>query len=114
MPIVMKPTEEIKARLGINKNGEVQNFFTNSCVKRMAKYIPYDNGVLRTAKYIGSDYVIYTSPYARYQYYGIRQDGTHKVKHYTTPGTGTKWDRRMWSAEGDTVMKELQNYVGGK
>ena len=32
--------------------------------------------------------IIWREPYAQYQERGERADGTHVVKHYTTPGTG--------------------------
>ena len=114
MPVKLKPTSVIKARLGIEPNGKVQHFFTNTCYKHMDKYVPMDMGNLRTIVNIQSDSITYESPYAKYQYFGIREDGTHKVKHYTTPGTGTYWDKRMWSAEGQDVVREVQNYFGGK
>ena len=80
----------------------------------MDKYVPMDVGNLRTIVDIQANSITYESPYARYQYYGIREDGTHKVRHYTTPGTGPYWDKRMWSAEGQNVVNEVQNYIGGR
>lgn len=116
MPVNLKPTSEIKARLGLDPNGRVQIFFTNTCYKHMDKYVPMDEGNLRTNVDIEADYIVYNSPYAEYQYYGMRKDGTHKVQNYTTPGTGTYWDKRMKSAEMQDVVKEVQDYVnrGGK
>lgn len=110
----LKPISVIKARLGLQPNGPVQRFFTNTCYKHMDKYVPMDKGDLRTNVLIGWDTITYESPYARYQYYGIRNDGSHKVRKYTTPGTGPYWDKRMWSAEKNIVISEVQNYVGGK
>lgn len=114
MPVKLKPTSVIKTRLGIEPNGRVQKFFTNTCYKHMDKYVPMDEGNLRTNVSIDSDSITYESPYARYQYYGVREDGTHKVVHYTTPGTGSYWDKRMVSAEMQDVVEEVQNYIGGK
>lgn len=116
MPVKMQPTSVIKARLGIDPNGKVQKFFTNTCYKHMDKYVPKDEGNLRTIVDIQSNTITYESPYARYQYYGMRDDGTHIVKNYTTPGTGPYWDKRMVSAEMQDVVKEVQDYVnrGGK
>lgn len=112
MPVTIKPTSTIKARLGIEPNGRVQKFLTNTCYKHMDKYVPMDKGNLRTIVDIGNNTITYESPYAEYQYYGIRKDDTHKVKNYTTPGTGTYWDRRMVSAEMPEVIKEVQDYIG--
>lgn len=114
MPVKLKPTSTIKARLGIEPNGRVQRFFTNTCYKHMDKYVPQDNGDLRTVVDIQPDSITYESPYAEYQYYGMRKDGTHVVKNYTTPGTGPYWDKRMVSAEMQDVVKEVQDYIGGK
>lgn len=114
MPVEIKPTSEIKARLGLEPNGKVQKFFTNTCYKKMDKYVPKDNGDLRTNVDIQPDSITYEMPYARYQYYGVREDGTHQVQNYTTPGTGPYWDKRMVSAEMQDIEKEVQNYIGGK
>ena len=114
MPVKMQPTSEIKARLGIEPNGRVQKFFTNTCYKHMDKYVPMDEGNLRANVSINNDSITYESPYARYQYYGIREDGTHEVKNYTTPGTGPYWDKRMVSAEMEDIVREVQSYIGGK
>ena len=110
MPIKLKPTSVIKARLGLEPKGKVQQFFTNTCYKHMDKYVPMDQGDLRTIVDIQANYIVYDSPYAEYQYHGMRKDGTHVVEHYTTPGTGTYWDKRMVSAEIDDVVKEVQDY----
>lgn len=114
--VVMKPTSQIKARLGIQPNGQVQKFFTNECYRYMDKYVPMDLGNLRQVVRIQTDSITYESPYAKYQYNGERADGTHKVANYTTPGTGPKWDERMKSAEMDDLIKEVQDYIdrGGK
>ena len=114
MPVKIKPTSQIKARLGIEPNGRVQKFFTNTCRKHMDKYVPKDKGDLRTIVDIQADSITYESPYAKYQYYGMREDGSRVVKNYTTPGTGTYWDKRMVSAEMQDVVKEVQDYVGGR
>ena len=114
MAVKMKPINVIKARLGIEPNGRVQRFFTNTCYKHMDKYVPMDNGDLRTNVDVGIDTIIYESPYAHAQYIGIVNGS--KVQHYTTAGTGPYWDKRMVSAEMQDVVKEVQDYVkrGGK
>ena len=111
MPVKMKPTSVIKARLGLEPNGRVQQFFTNTCYKHMDKYVPMDEGNLRSNVDIQPDHITYESPYAHVQYVGYTKG---PVKNYTTPGTGPYWDKRMVSAEMSQVVKEVQNYVGGK
>lgn len=105
----MKPISQIKADLGINPNGRVQAFFTDICIKHMDKYVPKDTGMLREniSKTINS--VTYESPYAHAQYIGEIKGSP--VRNYTTPGTGSYWDKRMWTAEKQDVINEVQNYV---
>lgn len=117
--VKMQPTSVIKVNLGLQKGGPVHKFFTDTCYRYMDKYVPKRHGNLRTivAYGIEGDKIIYLQEYAGYQYYGQRRDGTHKVKKYTTPGTGPYWDKRMWSAEKDKVIEEVQDYIkkyGGK
>ena len=107
----IKPVSQIKAKLGIEPNGRVQKFFTNTCYKHMDKYVPMRTGDLRTNVNIEENSITYQSPYAHAQYVGVT---TGEVKNYTTPGTGPYWDKRMKSAEMKQVVKEVQNYVGGK
>ena len=111
MSVRMKADSVIIANLGLQPNGPVQKFFTSSCAKHMNKYIPKNEGNLRINHTIYDDKIVYESPYARYQYYGVREDGTHKVENYTTPGTGPYWDKRMWSAEKEQVVAETQKFV---
>lgn len=115
MPIKLQPTSVIKARLGIEPNGRVQKFFTNTCYKHMDKYVPMSDleskGDLRTVVDIKPNSITYESPYAHAQYIGYTKG---PVRNYTTPGTGPYWDKRMVSAEMQDVIKEVQDYIGGK
>ena len=114
MPVKMKPTSVIKANLGIEPNGRVQKFFTNTCYRYMDKYVPKDTGALRETVTIDSNSITYEQPYAHAQYIGEVNGGT--VVKYTTPGTGPYWDERMKSADMQNVVAEVQNFVnkGGK
>lgn len=114
MPVKMQPTSVIKVNLGIEPNGKVQKFFTNTCYRYMDKYIPKDNGLLREIVTLTSNSITYEQEYAHAQYIGEVNGG--KVVNYTTPGTGPYWDKRMVSAEIQDVIAEVQNYVnkGGK
>ena len=114
MRVNMKPAGVIEARLGIQPNGPAHAFFTNSCYNHMDRYVPYkphQGDHLRENVEIETNYIKYNMPYANYQYYGVRQDGTHEVKNYTTEDTGPYWDRVMWSVEKDDVINEVQNYI---
>ena len=110
MKFKMKPTSVIKADLGINPGGRIHAFFTETCYKRMDKYVPKRTGTLRDNVDVLTDKIIYKSdPYAIIQYYGIIWG--HPVQNYTEPGTGPYWDKRMWSAEKYDVVKEVQKEI---
>ena len=110
MPVKMNPTSVIKARLGITPDGRVQKFFTSTCAKKMDRYVPYREGLLSEYHIYGTE-IWYEQPYARYQYHGQREDGSHKVHNYTTPGTGPYWDKVMWTAHGEDIIKQTQKLV---
>lgn len=79
----LNPISRIKAKLGINANGRVQRFFTDTCDKHMDKYIPKDLGLLRTNKNKEVKSITYESPYAHAQYIGEVHGSP--VQNYTTP-----------------------------
>lgn len=87
----------------------MQRFFTDTCYKYMNKYVPKDTGNLRDNVDKGADYITYESPYAHAQYIGEVHGSL--VRNYTTPGTGSYWDKKMVSAEMNDVIKEVQEYV---
>ena len=70
--VTMKPVNTILTRLGVDKNGEVQRFVTNTINRRITRYMPFRTGVLATKlKMVKSATEIEVlGPYARYQYYG--------------------------------------------
>lgn len=104
----LDPISTIKADLGIEPNGRVQRFFTDTCANHMDKYIPKDIGNLRDIKTLRPNSITYESNYAHAQYIGYTKG---PVRNYTTPGTGPYWDERMKSAEMQDVIKEVQEYV---
>lgn len=105
----MKPIGVIKADLGINAGGRVQQFLTDTCAKHMDKYVPRDEGNLRDNISKTTNSITYESPYAHAQYIGVVHGSP--VRNYTTPGTGPYWDKKMVSAEMEVVVKEVQEYV---
>lgn len=116
MTLYINSLDKIKKKLKIDDNGEAQAFMTETCYKHMNKYVPKRDDNLRTIVDIKTNSITYESNYAEYQYLGQREDGSHQVKNYTTPGTGSYWDRRMISAEKNDVIKEVQDFInhGGK
>jgi hypothetical protein len=124
MSVQFKPLSTIKVDLGIQEGGPVHKFFTNTCYLHMDKYVPFDSGDLASTVSISNDgkYIIYNMPYASYQWRGEREDGSHKINEENRnrsmhPLATSHWDKKMITAEGDDVIKEVADYMrkhGGK
>lgn len=101
--------EGIKVDLGLNEGGRVQKFLVDSCANHMDKYVPMDTGALSGNILKTNHSVIYTVPYATYQYFGVSKNGKplkySKEKHAYA---GPYWDKRMKSAELQDVIAEVQ------
>ena len=83
------------------------------------KFVPYSGGSVTSAGGLresgkvtkgksGALYLVWDSVYALYQWFGIRADGTHKVRNYTTPGTGKQWVEAARNQYGDRWHAILQ------
>lgn len=76
----------------IGKMNSALGIMANTILKESQAKVPRKSGSLaKNARVvIGSKKaaVIYPAPYGGYQERGQRYDGTHKVRNYTTPGTG--------------------------
>ena len=135
--VTMQPTSVIKTRLGIQKGGPAHAFLTQSCYKHMSSFVPGGpSGIINQIIDISIDKIVYQHPGAHYLYTGIlyvdpkykkgafyssdygywSRPGITKVSggrplNYHTPGTGSQWDKRMWTSQGDTVISEVQKYI---
>ncbi len=54
-------------------------------------------------------HIIWQEPYAQYQERGMRADGSHVVKHYTTPGTGKEFAKN--AVKKVVTPKTLADYM---
>lgn len=114
--------DKIKRRLNIQNGGPAHAYFTELCYKKMDRFVPMSAGMskgsLRNNVSITVDSITYESNYASYQYFGKRKDGSHVVRNYTTPGTGSYWDKKMITANMNEIVSEVGNYIkthgGGK
>lgn len=112
---MLPPVSIIELNLGINPGGRVQKQFVDACQRRMDKYIPFrpgqEGGSLRLKHIKDGKSITYIMPYAHAQYVGFT---TGPVRNYTTPGTGPYWDKKMLSAERESLVKEVQEYIRRK
>lgn len=82
-------------------------------VYRARMTVPYKTGALSQSGRVDetsglSRTVRFALPYAGYQERGMRLDGSHVVRNYTTPGTG----RRYLQTAAETTVKEgIKKYL---
>lgn len=73
----------------------------------MHPLIPYRQGDLRNNISLNFDAtkLIYYAPYAKAQFYGIVGPNHTPVRHYTTDGTGKRWDLKGKAMYGKDWVK---------
>ena len=82
-------------------NDNVKLFMADTCFRRMVKFVPWREGVLATTVSVEPGKVTYEVPYAHKQYTQNKGRGLR----------GAYWDRRMKSAEGNAVAKEVEAFI---
>ena len=109
----MDPTQKILLKRYLNKNGKAQAFFTKTCEMHMNKYVPFLTGNLKDITCtVKTKQIVYNAPYSRKVYYTNKGNGKQGTSHGGL--RGRYWDKRMMSSEGNTIVKEVANFVGGR
>ena len=133
--------DALEAR-GLKPGGKVQKFIDSEVIRLCDPKVPFATGVLKhsaiTASVIGQGMVVYSTPYARYLYYGQvygpnipRYEAGElagfwsppgKKKHPTgrkltyngAPERGALWFERMKAARGDDIIRGAAALAGGR
>ena len=82
-------------------NDNVKLFMADTCFRRMVKFVPWRECILATTVSVEPGKVTYEVPYAHKQYTQNKGRGLR----------GAYWDRRMKSAEGNAVAKEVEAFI---
>lgn len=121
---------------------KAQKFIDSECIRQMKPYTPFRTGMLERSAtlgtVIGSGRIVYTSHYARYQYYGvvygpnipIYENGilvgfrSPKQKHKTNrmltyskarhPQAQRLWFETMKKKHGEAILRGAAAIAGGK
>lgn len=124
MAVIVK-TDRQKMQRVIGKASELAAYaLAEQMLADSEKYVPYSAGSSQSAGNLresgkivqgeqGSLYLVWDAVYALYQWYGVRADGTHRVQHYTTPGTGKQWVETARAQYGDRWHKIVQKEFSG-
>lgn len=106
-----------------NASGKASYALAEQMLADSEKFVPYSGGSSQSAgglresghvvqgESTNNFYIVWDLVYALYQWFGVRADGTHKVKNYTTPGTGKQWVEKAREQNGerwrDIAQKEF-------
>lgn len=73
--------------------------------KKLQPYVPEREGILKGAISNSKPWLlVYSTPYARYQYNGVSKGG--KTLHYSKPTASSKWDKKLNKAEFVRTLTE--------
>ncbi len=109
MAVIVK-TDKAKWIGAINAASELASYaLAEQMLADSEKYVPYSAGSTQSAGGLrdsgrvergegGRMYLVWDTVYALFQWFGVRADGTHRVQHYTTAGTGTQWVEKARAA----------------
>ena len=113
-------TRKILESRGLGATNKARKYLASEIVRLSDPYVPFQQGMLKNQKQIASDgsQIVYTSPYAHYQYYGEVMAG-RAPKHYTgralkyngAPMRGAFWTERMLIDKGREVKKNVERYI---
>ena len=124
MAVIVK-TDRQKMRRMIGQASEQAAYaLAEQMLADSEKFVPYSAGSSQSAGNLresgkvtkgenGVFYLVWDTVYALYQWYGVRADGSHKVQHYTTPGTGKQWVEAARAQYGDRWQKIVQKEFSG-
>lgn len=109
MAVIVK-TDKAKWIGAINAASDLASYaLAERMLADSEKYVPYSAGSSQSAGGLresgkvergesGRMYLVWDTVYALFQWFGVRADGTHRVRHYTTAGTGTQWVEKARAA----------------
>ncbi|MBS7225373.1 MAG: hypothetical protein KH050_08545 [Clostridiaceae bacterium] len=128
-------SQEILKKRGMGASDRTRLFLANEVARLCDPYVPMNQGTLKNTHVIarGGRQLIYTMPYAHYQYEGkvygpnipLKDGGfispiapkhpTGKALTYQgAPMRGAHWDKRMKADRMDDLVQSVANHVGGK
>lgn len=119
MPVEVKTNRSAWKRAVEGGSEKAVEALANQMMNDCRRFIPNDGE--HTLKDIGriengnpgERFLVWNNVYAAYQWYGVRADGSHVVKKYTTPGTGKQWVEKAKNRFYQTWKKVVQNAFNG-
>lgn len=114
------PTAKILKSRGLGSDTGARKYLASEVKRLCDPYVPMQQGALKNIVTIAADgsQLVYTQPYAHYQYHGKVMAG-RAPKHYTgddltyhgAPMRGPQWDKRMLADKSQDLEKSLDAYI---
>jgi hypothetical protein len=102
----------VAQKLGVNRDGPVQNYLTDLFMKNIVDFMPRESGLLisKMSKPYSTK-VRVQGPYARFLFFGLHKDGTPVHYDNDNPQGTSHWDRRMAAARGASIASQVKSYA---
>lgn len=115
----ISPAKILRAR-GLGSDTRACKYLASEVKRLCDPYVPMQQGALKNRATIAADgsQLVYTQPYAHYQYYGEVMAG-RAPKHYTgkslnhhgAPMRGPRWDKRMLADKSRDLERSMDAYI---
>ena len=113
-------TSKILSSRGLGASNNARKYLASEVVRLSDKYVPMQQGMLKNQRQIAPDgsQVVYTSPYAHYQYYGEVMAGRapksytgRKLTYSGAPMRGARWTERMFADKQAEIEKNVKAFI---
>lgn len=123
--------KKILSERGLGSSKKVQKYLASEVVRLSDKYVPMQQGMLKNQRQIASDgsQIVYTQPYAHYQYYGEvygpnytngkrfwsgkapKKPTGRKLTYNGAPMRGPRWTERMFADKREEIERSIEAYI---
>lgn len=99
--------------LGVDKDGNVQNYATDVIRKNLIDFMPYRTGKLTAStRKESSTSIKVDQPYAVYMYFGKTRTGMPiNFNTFIHPNAGPFWVTRMIAERGAQIARQVRSYA---
>lgn len=105
---------------GLGSSTKVQQYLASEVRRLSDPYVPMQQGDLKNRNTIANDgsQIVYTQPYAHYQYYGEVMAGRapksytgKKLTYNGAPMRGARWTERMIADKKHELEKNVETFI---
>lgn len=111
MLVFLPGAGELKRKLGVDVQGEVQRYVTAEVMRRLKPYLPLKRGGLRASMTMGPTIIRVSTPYARAQFFGVTRKRKSFEYEPTGPKVGPHWDLRMVAEQGEAIVADARRFA---